>query len=152
MMPRTYTVTSPEERFWRHVNKDGPIPHAHPELGNCWLWIGSLDPQGYGHFWDGTRLTYSHRFAFGETTKGLEVSHLCEVENCVRRTHLLETTHKQNVRYGNGIMAAKAAQTHCKRGHAFDEANTYIASNGTRHCKACRAAKARYTYHNQSHS
>lgn len=33
--------------------------------------------------------------------------------------------------------SARAKQTHCIRGHAFDEQNTYIAGNGTRHCKAC---------------
>lgn len=34
----------------------------------------------------------------------------------------------------------RAAQTHCIRGHAFDSENTYVAANGTRHCKACSKA------------
>lgn len=34
----------------------------------------------------------------------------------------------------------RAAQTHCIRGHAFDSDNTYVAANGTRHCKACSKA------------
>ena len=145
-MPRTYITTPPEVRFWRHVDKDGPLPPFHPELGNCWLWVGSLDPQGYGHFWDGSRsadgrpiygLIYAHRFAYGETPKGIEVSHLCEVENCVRRSHLTETTHKQNVRYGNGRVAKIAAATTCLRGHLMNESNTYIRKNGTRQCLAC---------------
>ncbi|WP_175974548.1 hypothetical protein [Burkholderia sp. BCC1047] len=33
--------------------------------------------------------------------------------------------------------SARANQTHCIRGHAFDEQNTYVAGNGTRHCRAC---------------
>ena len=33
--------------------------------------------------------------------------------------------------------SARASQTHCIRGHAFNEQNTYIATNGTRHCRAC---------------
>nr|WP_230949513.1 hypothetical protein [Burkholderia stagnalis] len=33
--------------------------------------------------------------------------------------------------------SARAKQTHCIRGHAFDEQNTYVAANGTRHCRAC---------------
>ena len=145
-MPRIYITTPPETRFWRHVNKDGPIPPLHPELGNCWLWVGSLDPQGYGHFYSGNRTTagnpkfiYAHIFAFGESVpKGIEISHLCEVENCVRRTHLSAVTHRQNVRYGNGVIARKARQTHCKRGHPFDAKNTYIQrKTGTRQCKAC---------------
>lgn len=143
-MPRTYIVTPPEERFWRHVDKDGPIPEGHPDLGNCWLWVGSCDPNGYGRFWAGDRTprgnpmaAYAHRFAYGTIPKELEISHLCEVRTCVRRSHLEATSHKKNVHYGNGYLAKKAAQTHCLRGHPFDEANTYIRKNGTRMCKAC---------------
>lgn len=33
--------------------------------------------------------------------------------------------------------SSKAVQTHCKHGHQFSDGNTYIAANGTRHCKAC---------------
>jgi hypothetical protein len=35
--------------------------------------------------------------------------------------------------------------THCKRGHAFDEANTVVAKNGTRHCRECRRIYERNT-------
>ncbi|MES9261449.1 hypothetical protein ABEQ23_12325, partial [Cutibacterium acnes] len=30
-----------------------------------------------------------------------------------------------------------ARKTHCIRGHEFTEANSYVAGNGTRHCKEC---------------
>lgn len=33
--------------------------------------------------------------------------------------------------------SARAAQTHCIRGHEFTPDNTQVYSNGTRHCKAC---------------
>jgi hypothetical protein len=33
-------------------------------------------------------------------------------------------------------------QTHCKRGHEFDEANTYLL-DGRRTCRACKAARMR---------
>ena len=33
--------------------------------------------------------------------------------------------------------SAKAAQTHCIHGHQFSEQNTYVAANGTRHCREC---------------
>lgn len=35
--------------------------------------------------------------------------------------------------------SARKAQTHCVRGHEFTPDNTYIAGNGTRHCRACSA-------------
>lgn len=38
---------------------------------------------------------------------------------------------------------ARKARTHCKRGHLFDEKNSYINKNGDRFCRACRAMKAR---------
>lgn len=143
-MPRTYITLPPEERFWKHVDKNGPVPENHPELGNCWLWTGTIDPQGYGHFYDGTktangysRLVYAHRFAYGKVPDGLEISHLCETENCVRREHLVAVTHRENTHYGNGLTAQKAAKTECLRGHAFNEANTIIRRNGTRRCRTC---------------
>jgi hypothetical protein len=44
------------------------------------------------------------------------------------------------LKHGRNAQANKVA---CKRGHLFDEANTYIARNGGRYCRACRAAAAR---------
>ena len=148
-LPPTIPQLGHEDRFWSKVDKDGPVPVAHPELGNCWLWVGSLDPQGYGHFWDGTRLTYAHRFAYGDIPSKLEVSHLCEIECCVRRSHLHATDHRSNVRYGNGIMAQKARQTHCIHGHAYTPSNTYTCSNGTRQCNTCTAIRHRRTRRHQ---
>lgn len=34
-------------------------------------------------------------------------------------------------------------RTHCKAGHAFDDANTYITKQGWKNCRACHAAKMR---------
>lgn len=34
--------------------------------------------------------------------------------------------------------SAAKAKTHCVHGHEFTKANTILASNGTRHCRACR--------------
>lgn len=36
--------------------------------------------------------------------------------------------------------SGRKAQTHCKAGHEFTPANTKLAANGTRHCRACRRA------------
>lgn len=40
--PDRYPV---ESRFWKMVNKDGPI---YQPLGHCWLWTGSKNGCGYG--------------------------------------------------------------------------------------------------------
>ena len=36
---RTYPPV--EERFWPKVDKNGPVPEPHPELGPCWVWTGA---------------------------------------------------------------------------------------------------------------
>lgn len=90
----------PEERFWEHVNKNGPIPEKHPELGNCWLWTASCIPQGYGRFKFNGKMGYAHRFILGNIPNDMEVNHLCEIKNCVRLSHLEITTRSANVQYG----------------------------------------------------
>jgi hypothetical protein len=47
-MPRVYTKLPLEERFFSHVNKDGPIPPHRPELGPCWVWTAATNEYGYG--------------------------------------------------------------------------------------------------------
>lgn len=142
----------PEERFWTKVNRHGPIPACRPELGPCWLWTGAK-VRGYGNFWiGGVEWSYAYRFAYellvGPIPDGLEPDHLCRVPACVKAVaneqgpaHLEPVTHRENGLRGLTIQRRKeraAAQTHCKRGHLFDEANTYIKGDGARACRACR--------------
>lgn len=42
--------------------------------------------------------------------------------------------------------AHNAAKTHCKRGHPFDEANTYIRKDGSRFCRACERENKRRSW------
>ena len=44
------------------------------------------------------------------------------------------------VRNGHNVNASK---THCPQGHPYDEANTYIAKTGYRHCRACVKERSR---------
>lgn len=58
----------------------------------------------------------------------------------------------QNERFGDIVRARQhgpgrhqAAKTHCPKGHAYDEANTYTDRQGHRYCRKCRSAvQARY--------
>jgi hypothetical protein len=138
------------ERFWPKVDKDGPIPTYRPDLGRCWLWTGSGNGRGYGQIGEGNRNLYAHRVAYelaiGPIPIGKQIDHLCRVRNCVNPAHLEAVTQKENVERGTTgeVNAARQlAQTHCKRGHPFDAANTYIAPNGQRLCKTCRRWRAR---------
>jgi hypothetical protein len=58
---------------------------------------------------------------------------------CVRPDHLIPRTVVANSLNGVSPSALNARKTHCLRGHPFDIANTYVAYNGGRYCRACNA-------------
>ena len=118
---------TPEELFWAKVNK----------TETCWLWTASLGDKGYGRFRTGNREYKAHRWAYlnlvGPVESGLELDHLCRIRSCVNPSHLEPVTHRVNMLRGHTIVAAKAAQTLCKRGHALD----LIDHRGCRKCSTC---------------
>lgn len=136
------------ERFAAKVNTAGPLSLIRGVLGPCHLWTGSSNGKGYGTFWLDGRTVKAHRAAVeladGQPIpNGLEVDHRCRNRACVRRSHLDPVTHRVNILRSTNHVAARAAVTHCPAGHAYDEANTYRAPNGTRKCRACKRTAAR---------
>ena len=140
-MPRKYTHDFFVAQFWPKVDFDGPIPEGRPELGPCWLWNGSHTPLGYGQVGRNRKKAYSHRVSYelihGFIPEGKELDHLCRNTGCLNIFHLEAVTHRTNILRGVGLIPAEAAQTHCKRGHLFDEAATYIRPAGNRMCRIC---------------
>ena len=59
--------------------------------GECWLWLGKKDKDGYGLQGKGGRRK-CHRLSWqihhGEIPDGLSVLHHCDVRHCVRPDHL----------------------------------------------------------------
>lgn len=139
---------------WGHSQRaKDPLLRFWPKVkvqGGCAVWTGRLN-YGYGQFRVKGRKVRVHRFAYetfvGPIPEGLELDHLCRNRACVGvlpggtvLNHLEPVTRLVNVRRGiagavNG--ARQRAKTHCKRGHPFDEANTYVDSHGWRYCRAC---------------
>lgn len=92
----------------------------------CWLWTGSISPQGYGRFYDASnpsersahRISYS--YYIGTIPSGLDLDHKCRVRSCVNPHHLEPVTRSENLRRGIGssILRKKYAEaTHCRAGH-----------------------------------
>ncbi len=132
------------ERFEAKVELAGP--------DDCWNWLACVDKCGYGRFrFSPQKNGFAHRFAYesyvGPIPEGLEPDHLCRNPACVNPAHLEMVTHQENTARGMAPEILKAfafqPQTHCKRGHLFDEENTHIRPNGNKTCRTCRNAAQR---------
>jgi hypothetical protein len=125
----------------------------------CWLWQLKIDKNGYGRMAVGGKTVLAHRAAYeafvGPIPDGLVIDHLCHTRDrscagascvhrrCVNPDHLDVVTPGENTRRGRSLWAINARKTHCKNGHEFTSANTYV-WNGGRYCRTCnRAAVAR---------
>jgi HNH endonuclease len=111
------------------------------EATGCWVWKRSVTPSGYGHLRDSGRMQYAHRVYYersrGVIPAGLQLDHLCRNRRCVNPEHLEPVTGHENTLRGDTIAARRKAQTHCIRGHPFDEANT-IRRGRMRACRECQ--------------
>jgi hypothetical protein len=127
------------ERFWAKVDQAGD---------GCQPFTGAKNPKGYGLFHangdlglkDGSELAHHVAWAltYGPIASGLHVLHHCDNPPCCRLDHLWVGTNADNradmIAKGRGKVTAEGT---CRRGHPFDEANTYI-HRGIRSCRACR--------------
>jgi len=70
----------------------------------CWLWAGSLQPNGYGHLTIQNRQVLAHCYTYerlrGPIPDGYELDHLCRNPRCINPDHLEPVTHAENCRRG----------------------------------------------------
>jgi hypothetical protein len=129
----THDITS-EERFFSYIEPAG-------QWDACWVWMNRKAAGGYGSFWIGKKTYLAHRWAYEfmrvEIPEGLALDHLCCNPPCVNPWHLEPVTQRVNLRRSQNHVGVNARKTHCIRGHAFDEANTYLTNSGKRNCRAC---------------
>lgn len=81
-------------RFWSLVDRRG--------LGECWLWNGYVNKDGYGEFYDGERMVGAHELAVRYTTGWVKLPHLdtchsCHTPLCCNPHHLRYATRQGNV-------------------------------------------------------
>ena len=132
------------ERFLKRVDKNGPMSQHHLAYGQCWQWIGNVNKSGYGiyAFSRFEKRQLAHRLSYelfvAPIPDGLVIDHRCRNTGCVRPDHLQPVTRRLNTLRGFSPPALRILQTHCKRGHKFNEENTYVnPKNRSRHCRIC---------------
>ncbi|RIK36052.1 MAG: HNH endonuclease [Chloroflexi bacterium] len=128
----------PIKRFWEKVDIDA---------NGCWLWKGSISPEGYGRLSINNYPVYAHRWSYehfvGPIPEGLVLDHLCRVRNCVNPYHLEIVTTRENCLRGESIAAQMAHKTHCANGHPWNGNNTHYRPDGSRYCRACGRERER---------
>ena len=132
-----------EKRFWRDVDKSG----------DCWLWLGTRDKDGYGKLqfkgvkYLATRLSWqiANDAAWPE---GRLACHHCDTPSCVNPAHLYAGTHSDNLRdcieRGRWVQpprdyerAARFTTLVCKSGHRRTAQTVAYDRRGKIVCKPC---------------
>ena len=107
----------------------------------CWLWLASVDEDGYGRFRSNGKMMKAHRFSYefhnGTIPADRQLDHLCRVRSCVNPDHLEPVTSRTNILRGDTLAAMHAKKTHCKHGHELTPDNTYR-PNENMNWRACR--------------
>lgn len=124
-MPRSTAWKATEsDRFWSKVDKSG----------DCWMWMSSRSPQGYGTFRFEGKTKSAHRLVYQQEVRELRpdehLDHLCRNRGCVRIAHLEVVSNSENTRRGY------ASRGHCRNGHPKE---------GNEVCRECqREQRSRY--------
>lgn len=116
---------------------------------DCWVYQGYIDRDGYA-------IAYRrwYKVFVGGIPEGTQLDHTCNNRACVNPGHLEPVTPSENVQRSLERTPRKPRKTHCKRGHEFNQENTYLwvsksASqyhHPSRFCKKCNVlAVAEYT-------
>lgn len=68
----------------------------------CWIWRGDKTYRGYGRMSVNNKSRLVHRLAYeawnGKILDGMVIRHTCDTPLCINPQHLLQGTHKDNMK------------------------------------------------------
>ncbi len=131
---------------------DYPEP-VRDEATGCLLWQGPISFEGYARMSKRYVHIEVYKVAFGAIPDDHQIDHVymrgCRYRHCIEVDHLEAVPQAENIRRQPNVIA-QIAQTHCLRGHPFDEENTRWRStkNGgrKRSCRECDRMHAKNQY------
>lgn len=116
------------------------------ELTGCWLWVKTLNINGYGVYSDPRpKMHYvsAHRRSYelfiGDLDSNLTIDHLCSVRRCINPDHLEQVTARENLMRSSNHVSLKAKQTECIRGHEL----SWMGRQNRRFCRTCQKQRSK---------
>lgn len=138
----------------RHkINKELITDNIKINENGCWIWQLSCYDNGYprvqidGIVYLVTRLSL-YLFRDFDLESKLDACHkddICRSRSCINPEHLYPGTRSDNMLDYHTRWNSRqwnSEKTHCKHGHEFTPANTYL-YRGKRLCKTCRSDRQR---------
>jgi len=112
------------------------FPDGHLFLGTDLDNMRDMYAKGRSRGQKQTHCKSGHEFTPENTGPGRRGSRYCRT--CMRIASVAASRAARDL--AGPVIYYNAMKTHCKHGHPFDEANTYLAPRGTRECRTCKKA------------
>jgi hypothetical protein len=114
--------------------------------GDCWVWTGNPDHEGYATVVIKGRRRKLHRVVYallkGDIPPGMHLHHKCRVKVCVRPSHLQLVTRREH----GLIHAADNRKIRCPSDHLYDR----VDYRGAQYCSICKAKADKRLYDSRS--
>lgn len=116
-------------------------------VGTCWIWTGTVLPNGYGEvrLFGQTFLVHRlscfvyHDLDLNDKTKLALHKNICHNRLCFNPDHLYIGSNSDNIKDSIKLGNHKEKRkTHCPQGHEYTKENTHKNWKGHRQCKLCQ--------------